>query len=212
MIVLIYKWVIIILFWINCWDTEFLSFVFYFPFLLNMLDCGQFFALFEASFPLMKTEWRMFESGGDVASVKEVCGVCCYWMVFYASLYFNISLLSIFSSCAFLLHWPLVLLFIWQFDARMVLGDCKAFLDQLFDNDPRRLNANILICIFWRLIDHFISKAPKDLFLVGISIKCDFSLGKFHKGALVGENFHKCTSTLKKDKMVHHILEQMTKR
>lgn len=91
-------------------------------FILQKNDHGQFFALFEASFPLLKTEWRMFESGGDVASVKE-------------------------------------------FDTRMVLRDCKAFLDQLVDSDPRRLNANILICIFWRLIEYFISKAPKDLSL-----------------------------------------------
>ncbi|KAL6311451.1 hypothetical protein AAG906_005381 [Vitis piasezkii] len=84
-------------------------------FIIQKNDHGQFFALFEASFPLLKTEWRMFESAGDVASVKE-------------------------------------------FDTRMVLRDCKAFLDQLVDSDPRRLNANILICIFWRLIEYFISR------------------------------------------------------
>lgn len=163
---------IIILLWTNCWDAEFLL-CFSFPFLLNVLDHGQFFALFEASFPLLKTEWRMFESGGDVASVKEVHGVYRCWLYFYISLYFNISLLNIFSSCAFLLPWHLVLPNNWQFDTRMVLRDCKAFLDQLVDSDPRRLNANILICIFWRLIEYFISKAPKDLSLVGISIFCD---------------------------------------
>ena len=54
----------------------------------------------------------------------------------------------------------------------MVLGDCEAFLNQLFDCEPRRLNANVLICIFLRLTECFILKAPKDLTLVGISIFC----------------------------------------
>ena len=54
----------------------------------------------------------------------------------------------------------------------MVLGDCEAFLNQLFVCEPRRLNANVLICIFLRLTECFILKAPKDLTLVGISIFC----------------------------------------
>ena len=53
---------------------------------MNAVDSGKFFSLFEASFPLLKNEWRMFESRGDVASVKEVPGFYCCWLYFYISM------------------------------------------------------------------------------------------------------------------------------
>lgn len=154
-------WVLLLPHFEHCWGAEFI-FRLFFPLLVNALDYGQFFSLFEASFPLLKTEWEMFEFGGDVASVKEVPG-------FYCSLLYFIFLCDFaeYISCSEFLN-------NWQFDTRMVLGDCKAFLDQLFDCESRRLNANVLICIFWRLTECFMLKAPKDLTLVGISMFCVF--------------------------------------
>ncbi|KAK4787741.1 hypothetical protein SAY86_011574 [Trapa natans] len=47
-------------------------------------------------------------------------------------------------------------------EAKMFAGDCAGFLDQLFDANIEELNAKILICIFWKLLDAFISVAPPD--------------------------------------------------
>ncbi|KAI7750197.1 hypothetical protein M8C21_026294 [Ambrosia artemisiifolia] len=39
----------------------------------------------------------------------------------------------------------------------MLDNDCKAFLDNMHDMEFEELNAEILICIFWRLLDAFIA-------------------------------------------------------
>lgn len=49
----------------------------------------------------------------------------------------------------------------------MSAGDCAGFLDQLFDANIEELNAKIIVCIFWRLLDAFISVAPAEFLLVG---------------------------------------------
>lgn len=48
----------------------------------------------------------------------------------------------------------------------MLNWDCKRFLEQLFDANHRALNTNILICIFWRLLEALISAVPGDVKLV----------------------------------------------
>ena len=57
-----------------------------------------------------------------------------------------------------------------QSNTRMLDGDCKVFLDQLFEANFntkfRQLNAEILICLFWRLLEGFISTMPADVSLV----------------------------------------------
>lgn len=48
----------------------------------------------------------------------------------------------------------------------MLNWDCKRFLEQLFDANLRALNTNILICIFWRLLEALILAVPGDVMLV----------------------------------------------
>jgi U3 small nucleolar RNA-associated protein 10 len=48
----------------------------------------------------------------------------------------------------------------------MLNWDCKRFLEQLFDANLRALKTNILICIFWRLLEALILAVPGDVMLV----------------------------------------------
>lgn len=48
-------------------------------------------------------------------------------------------------------------------ERKMLDSDCKAFLDQLYDVKFEELNAEILICIFWRLLDAFIATSYADV-------------------------------------------------
>ncbi|XP_022736219.1 uncharacterized protein At3g06530 isoform X2 [Durio zibethinus] len=82
---------------------------------------GKFLVLFEACFPVLKSEWEAFGSVIDV-SVQE-------------------------------------------FNEEMLDWDCRKFLDQLFVADIYSLNACILICIFWRLLEAFISTSSTEVFL-----------------------------------------------
>ena len=52
----------------------------------------------------------------------------------------------------------------------MLDWDCRNFLDQLFVADIDALNTYILICIFWRLLEAFISASSTEVFLVGGAI------------------------------------------
>nr|XP_043631361.1 uncharacterized protein At3g06530 isoform X2 [Erigeron canadensis] len=45
----------------------------------------------------------------------------------------------------------------------MVDRDCTAFLDQMYGMKVEELNAEIIICIFWRLLDSFIATAHEDV-------------------------------------------------
>ena len=54
----------------------------------------------------------------------------------------------------------------WQFKTEMLDWDCKRFLDQLVKEDHNELNAVALICIFWRLLDAYISSVNADMVLV----------------------------------------------
>ena len=57
-----------------------------------------------------------------------------------------------------------------QSNSRMLDGNCNVFLDQLFESNFntkfKQLNAEILICLFWRLLEGFISTMPVDVSLV----------------------------------------------
>ncbi|KAG5557187.1 hypothetical protein RHGRI_007456 [Rhododendron griersonianum] len=52
---------------------------------------------------------------------------------------------------------------------RMVDGDCKGFLDQLFEanfnTNFRQLNLKILVCLFWRILEVFVSTMSADVSL-----------------------------------------------
>ncbi|PON51074.1 U3 small nucleolar RNA-associated protein [Parasponia andersonii] len=91
-------------------------------FLMQKNKSGQFVALLEASYPILKTEWEAFKNLGD-ASFKE----------------FKIEMLN------------------W---------DCRKFLDQLSDFNFRALNANVIICTFWRLLEAFKSSVPVEVLWV----------------------------------------------
>lgn len=56
----------------------------------------------------------------------------------------------------------------------MVDSDCKGFLDQLFEanfnTDFRQLNSKILVCLFWRILEVFVSTVPADVSLVGDAV------------------------------------------
>ncbi|CAL5366770.1 unnamed protein product [Camellia sinensis] len=94
-------------------------------FMTPNIDIGQFNALYDACYPVLKTEWNVLKSVGDVSAKESNAG--------------------------------------------MLDGDCKGFLDQLFETNFktnfRQLNAKILICVFWRLLGGFISAMPADVSL-----------------------------------------------
>ena len=54
-----------------------------------------------------------------------------------------------------------------QSNTRILDGDCKGFHDHLFDTNSKELNSKILICLFWRSLEAFITTAPEDVSLVG---------------------------------------------
>ncbi|GFY84406.1 ARM repeat superfamily protein [Actinidia rufa] len=92
-------------------------------FMTPQIGVGEFNALYDVCYPVLKIEWNAYVE--DV-SVKES-------------------------------------------NTRMLDGDCKVFLDQLFEanfnSKFRQLNAEILICLFWRLLEGFISTMPADVSL-----------------------------------------------
>lgn len=51
----------------------------------------------------------------------------------------------------------------------MLNWDCRIFLDKL-DSNLKALNANILICLFWRLMEGFLSAMPADISMVSNSL------------------------------------------
>ncbi|KAM5557014.1 uncharacterized protein ABKV19_024415 [Rosa sericea] len=53
-----------------------------------------------------------------------------------------------------------------EFKTEMLNWDCSRFLDKL-DSNLKAINANILICIFWRLMEAFLSAMPADVSLDG---------------------------------------------
>ncbi|XVF08520.1 hypothetical protein REPUB_Repub07fG0010000 [Reevesia pubescens] len=52
-----------------------------------------------------------------------------------------------------------------EFNEEMLDWDCRKFLDQLFVTDIHALNMYILVCIFWRLLEAFISAPSAEVFL-----------------------------------------------
>ena len=44
----------------------------------------------------------------------------------------------------------------------MLDRDCKGFLDQMYDVKVEEINAEILKCIFWRLLDAFLATTVED--------------------------------------------------
>ncbi|KAM7494654.1 hypothetical protein LguiB_029263 [Lonicera macranthoides] len=50
-------------------------------------------------------------------------------------------------------------------NTRILDGDCKGFHDHLFDTNSKVLNSKILICLFWRSLEAFITTAPEDVSL-----------------------------------------------
>ncbi|MBA0547976.1 hypothetical protein Golob_019103, partial [Gossypium lobatum] len=73
------------------------------------INNGKFLVLFDACFPVLKSQWEAFG-----------------------------------STLGNSLH---------EFNEEMLDWDCKKFLDQLFVADVDTVNKNILICLFWRLLD-----------------------------------------------------------
>lgn len=57
----------------------------------------------------------------------------------------------------------------------MLNWECKGFLDKLNSN-LKALNANILICIFWKLMVAILSVMPADVSLVSNSF-CGYLIG-----------------------------------
>ncbi|XP_065871790.1 uncharacterized protein At3g06530 [Euphorbia lathyris] len=109
----------------SCKDSSFSKTLFFLVVMQSFINAKnesrQFFAIFEACFPVLKTEWKVFESAADV--------------------------------------------FQNEFNKVMIQWECQRFLHQLVGKDINALNANILICLFWRLLEAFISMAAPDAFL-----------------------------------------------
>ncbi|XAR66099.1 hypothetical protein NMG60_11012179 [Bertholletia excelsa] len=93
-------------------------------FMMPKMDVGQFDALYDVCFPLLKTEWGILKLAGDTCEESS---------------------------------------------ARLLDGDCKSFLDHMhetnFSANFIQLNAQILICTFWRLLEAFVSTTPADVSL-----------------------------------------------
>ncbi|MBA0790029.1 hypothetical protein Gohar_014701, partial [Gossypium harknessii] len=77
------------------------------------INDGKFLVLFDACFPVLKSQWEAFG-----------------------------------STLGNSLH---------EFNEEMLDWDCKKFLDQLFVADVDTVNKNILICLFWRLLDSVVN-------------------------------------------------------
>lgn len=94
-------------------------------FTMPKIDAGQFFALYDACYPVLETEWNVLTSAGHVSGEES--------------------------------------------KTRMVDGDCKGFLDQLFEanfnTNFRHLNSKILVCLFWSLLEVFVTTMPTDVSL-----------------------------------------------
>lgn len=43
---------------------------------------------------------------------------------------------------------------------RMLDGDCRMFVERLFDSSVNELASEILVCLFWRLVEAFVTAAP----------------------------------------------------
>ncbi|OMO94842.1 hypothetical protein CCACVL1_05773 [Corchorus capsularis] len=90
---------------------------------------GKVLVLFEACFPVLKSEWEAFGSVADDS--------------------------------------------LQQFNEEMLGWDSRKFLDQLFVADIDLLNKDILICIFWRLLEAFVSAVSSEVFLDDIQKAVD---------------------------------------
>ena len=42
----------------------------------------------------------------------------------------------------------------------MLDGDCRMFVERLFDSSVNELASEILVCLFWRLVEAFVTAAP----------------------------------------------------
>ncbi|WCJ36431.1 ARM repeat superfamily protein [Euphorbia peplus] len=109
----------------SCKDSHFSKTLFFLAAMQSFIsaknESWRLLAIFDACFPVLKTEWKVFECSSDV--------------------------------------------FQNEFNKVMIQWECQGFLDQLVDHDVNALNANILICLFWRLLEAFISVATLDTFL-----------------------------------------------
>ncbi|GMJ01001.1 hypothetical protein like AT3G06530 [Hibiscus trionum] len=121
------------------------------------IKSGKFLVLFDACFPVLKSEWEAF---GSIVGVS-----------------------------------------LQEFNEEMLDWDCRKFLDQLFVADIDTLNKNILICVFWRLLDSavnaevFLDDSEEGIgrvhdlffFVTGSSLKDAF---KKHLQELVEKHLH----------------------
>ncbi|CAN1813501.1 Uncharacterized protein At3g06530 [Linum perenne] len=75
------------------------------------------------------------------------------------------SSLALFEACFSFLgaEWEALLanVSMLEFNKEVLQWDCRKFLDQLFSIPLTELNTNILICVFWRLLDAFIPMGDK---------------------------------------------------
>ncbi|KAL8051037.1 hypothetical protein ABFS82_06G118900 [Erythranthe guttata] len=124
---------------IECCNTHELSKTLFFLVLLESLvmlkmDVGQFYTIFDSCFPILKNEWEKLESLGISA---EQSGK----RIVDVDCEGNLDV-----------------------DCKGTIDvDCKGILNDLLDTDIKDLNAEILSCLFWRLLKAFIAIAPADL-------------------------------------------------
>ncbi|KAI8563564.1 hypothetical protein RHMOL_Rhmol03G0119100 [Rhododendron molle] len=107
-----------------------------------LLDVSRFNALYDACYQVLVTEWNVLKSVGLVSA--EESGLVKLLIIWFC----------------YVISSP---------KTRMVDGDCKGFLDQLFeanfDTNFRQLNSKILVCLFWRILEVFVSTMPADVSL-----------------------------------------------
>ncbi|KAL7147600.1 hypothetical protein ABFS83_06G118300 [Erythranthe nasuta] len=124
---------------IECCNTHELSKTLFFFVLLESLvmlkmDVGLFYTIFYSCFPILKNEWKKLESLGISA---EQSGK----RIVDVDCEGNLDV-----------------------DCKGTIDvDCKGILNDLLDTDIKDLNAEILACLFWRLLKAFIAIAPADL-------------------------------------------------
>ncbi|KAI8564023.1 hypothetical protein RHMOL_Rhmol03G0152200 [Rhododendron molle] len=108
----------------------------------NCKDVSRFNALYDACYQVLVTEWNVLKSVGLVSA--EESGLVKLLIIWFC----------------YVISSP---------KTRMVDGDCKGFLDQLFeanfDTNFRQLNSKILVCLFWRILEVFVSTMPADVSL-----------------------------------------------
>lgn len=119
----------------------------------SLLGDDRFSTFFGICFPILRMEWELLESAGNISEEVAICsflpltavGYCC----FLAPLFANIFLQQL------------------QFNPGLWEGDISIIIKHMLATSPKEVNGEILTCLFWRLLGSFSKIAAETEPLVG---------------------------------------------